>query len=953
MTLPTLIVLTPLLGALMPPLAQRWGRNGCAAAAAAPSALALVLLLYLAPAIHAGDKVAFRAEWIPQLGITLSFFIDGLSLFFAALILGMGLLVILYARFYLREEDSLGRFYGYLLLFQGAMLGIVLSDNILVLLVFWELTSLSSFLLIGYWHTRAESRQGARMALIVTGGGGLALLAGMLVLGEIAGSYELSEIITRGEAIRSSPLLPLALGLILVGAFTKSAQFPFHFWLPHAMAAPTPVSAYLHSATMVKAGVFLLARLWPVFAGTEIWFVLLTGTGLLTALVAAWIALFKNDLKQLLAYSTVSQLGVLVMLLGFGTPAAAIAAVFHILNHALFKAALFMSAGIVDHEAGTRDMTRLGGLAHVMPLSAILAIIAAAAMAGVPLLNGFVSKEMILEQASRTVYAGVPWLLPFFATVSALLSAAYSARLVFCVYFGHTRYPAGHKPHDPPLGLWLPVALLAAPVVVIGIYPALVQATVTQAAASVTGVALAPVKLVLWHGFTPALAMSVLALLGGLALVSVLARVDRWRSVWPRPEAKQIYDRIVATLVSAARWGIARSHADDLPRYVTMMLVAILAVGALGFLGAEHAAGTRPHLAWSSAAIVGWLVLAAACAVALARHHDRLLLLIVTGVAGLIVSLTFALFSAPDLALTQISVEIVAVILVLLALNAMPKRTPKETGRIKRTFDGLIAGCAGMATAALSFAVLTRGFDPISSYHLAQAKPAGGGNNVVNIILVDFRGFDTFGEIIVLGIAGITIVALLDTVMNQRTAPAPMPADDAHPLILMVGTRLLLPLVLTAALYILLRGHNLPGGGFIAGVVVAIAFIMQYVASGYEWSRQQSRLDPHFMIGGGILLAGLTGIGSWLVGFPFLTSAHGQLSVPVLGSIEITSVLAFDLGVFATVVGAVLISLATLSRVEVRGREPAVEIEPKAIARPPQRRAPRVAQTLPRFEERA
>jgi multicomponent K+:H+ antiporter subunit A len=441
-----LIALLPLLGAVLPPIAIRYGRDASFLVSAAVSAAAFLLLLSHAGTVYRGEIVTGGFAWLPQVGLDFAFFIDGLGLFFASLILGIGLLIIVYARYYLSADDPMGRFYAYLLLFQGAMVGVVISDNVLLLAVFWELTSLSSFLLIGFWRHYPEGRQGARMALVVTGGGGLLLLAGLLLLGEIAGSYRLTEILQRGEIVKASPLyLPMLL-LVLGGAFTKSAQFPFHFWLPHAMAAPTPVSAYLHSATMVKAGVFLLARLWPVLAGTEAWFLIVTAAGLTTMLVGAWISLFKDDLKAILAYSTVSHLGLMTMLLGFGTPMAAVVAVFHILNHATFKAALFMSAGIVDHEAGTRDIKRLGGLLHLMPISATLALIASASMAGVPLLNGFLSKEMMLEEAAHTVYGGQAWILPFLATIGSLLSVAYSARFAIGVYLGPKRHDYPHHP---------------------------------------------------------------------------------------------------------------------------------------------------------------------------------------------------------------------------------------------------------------------------------------------------------------------------------------------------------------------------------------------------------------------------------------------------------------------------------------------------------------------------
>ena len=502
-TLLLLIALLPFVGALLPGLMIRAGRTVSAFATALPTLVALTLLMVLAPAVLRGEIIQVQLDWLPQIGLEASFFLDGLGLLFAGMILGVGLLITLYARFYLSSADPMGQFYTYLLLFQGAMLGIVLSDNILLLLIFWELTSLSSFLLIGFWKHLPEGRQGARMALTVTGAGGLAMIGGMLILGNIVGSYNLTDILQAGEQIRASEWYLPALILILLGAFTKSAQFPFHFWLPHAMAAPTPVSAYLHSATMVKAGVFLMARMWPALAGTDAWFYIVATTGLVTMVVGAMIALFKDDLKALLAFSTVSHLGLLTMLLGFGTTGAAVAAVFHIINHLTFKAALFMTAGIVDHETHTRDIKRLGGLRHLMPITFLIGTLAALSMAGIPLLNGFLSKELMLEEASHTDWRGNPYIVPVLATIGALLSVAYSLRFIFHVFMGPVRddYPA--KPHDPPFGMWAAPALLVVLVVLIGCAPFLADGIVRAAASAVTGVELDP-HLKIWHGITPA-----------------------------------------------------------------------------------------------------------------------------------------------------------------------------------------------------------------------------------------------------------------------------------------------------------------------------------------------------------------------------------------------------------------------------------------------------------------
>lgn len=400
------------------------------------------------------------------------------------------------------------------MLFQGAMLGIVLSDNVLLLMVFWELTLLSSFLPIGYWKHRPEGRQGARMALTVTAAGGLAMIAGMLILGNIAGSFDLGDILLAREAIQASPLYLPALLLILLGAFTKSAQYPFHFWLPHAMAAPTPVSAYLHSATMVKAGLFLMARLWPVLSGTPEWFYIVATTGLATMVLGAWIAMFRDDLKSLLAYSTVSHLGLITMLLGFGTQAAAVAAMFHIVNHATFKAALFMVAGIVDHEAGIRSIARLGGLRRLMPLTFAITTIAALSMAGIPPLNGFLSKELMLENAGHAAWQGNPWLVAALAALGAAFSVCYALRLVWQVFLGPERRDYPHRSHDPGPGLWLPPALLAALVVLIGLFPNRLAGWPVEVSASATTGAVVHPPFALWHGVTPALLLSIAAVAG-------------------------------------------------------------------------------------------------------------------------------------------------------------------------------------------------------------------------------------------------------------------------------------------------------------------------------------------------------------------------------------------------------------------------------------------------------
>ncbi|WP_132950389.1 monovalent cation/H+ antiporter subunit A [Rhodovulum bhavnagarense] len=929
-----IIALLPFLGALVPGVMVRAGRTACASFTALPTALALVMLGLLAPQVMQGEVIETRIEWLPQLGLSVSFFLDGLGLMFAGMILGMGLLITLYARFYLSADDPMGQFYTYLLLFQGAMLGIVISDNILLLLIFWELTSLTSFLLIGYWKHLPEGRQGARMALAVTGAGGLAMIGGMLILGNIVGSYELTDILQQGEAIRASEWYIPALILILIGAFAKSAQFPFHFWLPHAMAAPTPVSAYLHSATMVKAGVFLMARMWPVLAGTEAWFYIVATTGLITMVLGAVIALFKDDLKALLAYSTVSHLGLLTMLLGFGTKMAAAAAVFHVLNHLTFKAALFMTAGIVDHEAHTRDIKRLGGLARLMPVTAALGTITALSMAGIPLLNGFLSKELMLEEAAHTVWAGSHYAVPVLATLGAVLSVAYSFRFIAHVFLGPVRDDYPSKPHDPPLGMWASPALLAMLVIVIGIFPAAVAGPlVNVAAGAVTGESL-NVYLKLWHGITPALFMSIIAVAGGFVLLALHRPLDRVWQAAPRPEAKAIFDGLVNGLTAVSDRVSSGLHNGAISRYLAIFIAATVAMGYIAWSGGGLGAPTREMLPVPAVVAVGWVLLAVAVASMVGLHRQRFQALVVIGIIGLMVSGGFIYLSAPDLALTQISVETVTIMLLLLALHFLPKETPCESSPARRARDGAIAVTAGVGVAMLTFAFLLRDVSVISDFHLANSYTGGGGTNVVNVILVDFRGYDTYGEIIVLGIAGLTIFALMEALLDGPAARRLRNSDysndrsrDRHPLMMVVATRAMMPIAVMVGIYIFLRGHNQPGGGFIAGLVISIALLMQYMASGFAWAQARQKIEYHTMIGLGAVIAGLTGAGAWLAGKPFLTSAYGYFDLPGIKKFGLGSAFLFDLGVFLTVLGAVMLMLYSLSRIA-RFAGETVNVEP-------------------------
>ncbi|MGP8290425.1 monovalent cation/H+ antiporter subunit A [Vreelandella zhanjiangensis] len=930
------IALLPLLGVLVPALTAHRGRTLCSLATGIMPAIALLLTLMQLPAMLDGEALRVSFTWMPELGLELAFRLDGLSLLFNMLILGIGLLILLYAHFYLAKDEPHGRFYAFMMLFMASMVGISMSDNLILLWLFWELTSISSFLLIGFWSYRSDARKGARMALTVTGAGGLALLAGLLLLGDMAGSYRMDDVLASSERILADSRYPIMLALVLLGAFTKSAQFPFQFWLPHAMAAPTPVSAYLHSATMVKAGIFLMARLHPAIAGSELWSVIVPLVGSITLLYGAWFALFKTDLKAILAFSTISHLGLITVLLGIGSPMAVLAALFHIINHATFKAALFMSAGIIDHEAGTRELKQLGGLRKTMPVTALLTVFASAAMAGVPLFNGFLSKEMFFTETLATpVLGGLSWLIPALATVGGILSVAYSIRLVHAVFYKAPKEASPKTPHEPPHLMRLPVEILVVLCVAVGILPAFFATNLLGLATqAVLGEPL-DFHLAIWHGVNLPLVMSMIAFAVGALLYWRHADLRRFLQPFASVDARRVFERSLVAIGYRAEQIIAALDGNSLQRFMSWLLLAALCMGVLGLVQIDILTGAKGNQPTDGIVVLGAGMLIFGGIATAATHRYRLISLLMLSVVGLFVALTFARFSAPDLALTQLSVEVVTMILLMLALFFLPQKTPRESSPMRNVRDMLLAGSLGLVVASLNYAVMTRDTLSISNFFMENSVPGGGGHNVVNVILVDFRGFDTLGEITVLALAGLAIFKLLNRLrlfMPHSDGEGRVWSPDRYPAILTSISMTLLPLALLVSAFIFLRGHNQPGGGFIAGLITAVALILLYMARGVAWA--QARLDFPFQPVAvvGVAIATLTGLGSWLFGYPFLTSAFGYFSLPGIGKFELATALLFDLGVYLSVVGATLMILANLGKVTTAHRPVTDPKEPETPA---------------------
>ncbi|MGM0553817.1 MAG: putative monovalent cation/H+ antiporter subunit A [Pseudomonadota bacterium] len=754
------ILSTFLVAAFAPGVHRLTGRTSGWVLGLLPASLFVYFLGFL-PAVSGGESIVLAWPWLPGLDIQLSFLVDGLSLLFALLISGIGFFIVTYAGRYLEGDSDLGRFYVIILAFMGSMLGLVLADNLVAMFVFWELTSITSYLLIGYNHENADARKYALQGLFVTAGGGLALLAGIVMLALAGGSWELSEILNNGDAVREHALyLPLLI-LILLGAFTKSAQVPFHFWLPNAMAAPTPVSAYLHSATMVKAGVYLMARLNPSLGGTDIWFTILALFGAVTMFTGVFLAFRSTGVKKVLAYSTVMALGTLTMLIGVGTETALMAAMAFLLAHSLYKGALFLVAGILDHEAGAKDFLQTGGLRSALPVTAAFTILAALSLGGVIPLFGFVAKELMLEAVLDAPSLG--GILGLLAVLTAILGVAVAAIVGIRPWFGAKVDTPRTPHHEAPVAMLAGPAVLASLGLIFGLGPGLAdEGLINAAAASVQG---APVDgyLALWHGLNWPLAISAFSLVAGGVLFwrweqarHALAWVDRAAEYGP----EKGYFKMMDGLVALSEWQ-TRVLQNGYLRYYVIVIVAMTA-GLVGVTAQVFDVGIG-QIDWAALQIheVAILTILVSSMLFAVLTRSRLGAVVALGSMGFTVALVYVLYSAADVGITQVLVETLTVILLVLVLFRLPGFLNLSSTGLHIRDAGIALVMGGMITLLILSTLDARLFDSISQYFIDESMPSGYGRNIVNVVLVDFRALDTLGEIFVLALAAIGVYAML------------------------------------------------------------------------------------------------------------------------------------------------------------------------------------------------
>ncbi|AXI00322.1 Na+/H+ antiporter subunit A [Sporosarcina sp. PTS2304] len=751
--------------------------------------LLFILLLQLVPSLSRGATHLYTFPWIPSADVYFTTHLDGLSMIFALLITGIGSLVVLYSIYYLSEREAIGRFYTYLLLFMGAMLGVVLSDNLIVLYVFWELTSISSFLLIAFWFHRKQSRYGAKKSMLITVTGGIFMLAGFLMLYTITGTFSLQELIGMRDVIAVDTLFIPIMLCVLLGAFTKSAQFPFHIWLPDAMEAPTPVSAYLHSATMVKAGIYLVARFTPVFAGNVTWFIIVSCVGLLTMLWGSVNAVKQTDLKALLAFSTVSQLGMIMSMLGIGSlafassesahvalfTAATFAALFHLINHSTFKGSLFMVVGILDHQLGTRNIKRLGGLATLMPITFTIAVIGSFSMAGLPPFNGFLSKELFFEamlslrSANFFTLDTLTLLFPIVAWIGSIFTFIYCMVIVFQSFLGSVPAPfPGQRPaHEAPIQMLIAPIVLGSLVLMIFFFPNVLGTYLLGPAMiavypHLVGMENLVPEIHAWHGWNTPIFMTLGVVIAGILLYRFLRY---WKGVYRLGILQWTLDRFynaslswverIATVITKT---YMTGSVRDYVAYIMLFFIAFIGIALVGFQQFIFDFSNDAPVEINESLII-FVMMCSSVAILFAK--SRITAIILNGVLGYSIAILFVVFRAPDLALTQIIVETVTTVLFLLCFYYLPEWRSEHKSISMRVRNGIIAVTSGVVVIVVALLVQGHSLYPSISIYYETASRLAGGMNVVNTILGDFRAFDTMLEVLVLFIAGLGVFSLV------------------------------------------------------------------------------------------------------------------------------------------------------------------------------------------------
>ncbi|WP_084532076.1 Na+/H+ antiporter subunit A [Nocardia miyunensis] len=927
---------------LAPPCVRMFGRRGFYALALAPLG-GLVWVL-----AHWNDGQAVRIEWAPDIHMDLDLRLDSLACIMSVLVLGIGTLILAYCASYFDDADRqrLGIFAGYMVAFSGAMFGLVTSDNMILMFTFWEVTTVLSFLLVGHHAEQTAGRRAALQALLVTGAGGLTMLVGIIMVGEGCGSYRLSEVVHRADPHSWST--GVAVVLILIGALSKSAIVPLHFWLPGAMAAPTPVSAYLHAAAMVKAGVYLVARLAPVFAVAAPWHPILLTLGLLSMILAGLRSLQVYDLKLVLAFGTVSQLGFMIVLVGIGTPDAALAGAAMIVAHAMFKACLFMVVGVIDHSAGTRDMRRLSGLGRRAPLLCGTAILAALSMAGIPPLFGFVGKESALAaiMGASDLSGPVKIAETFGVVVGSMFTVGYSIRFLWGAFGSKSGSPASQdvpEPeiawHRPSFAFVAPASLLALGGLAAALGASWLDRLLRPYARTLPGPE--PTHLALWHGWGQPLTLSMIAIACGLLLFEIRDHIGE--SATPRlGNADRVYDATLRAMDQLSLRMTGATQRGSLPLNQALILITLIILPVAMLL-----AGARSKVAlrlWDSPwqLVIGVIVVMMALGATVMRN--RLAAVLLVGVTGYGCGGIFALHGAPDLALTQFLVETLTLVIFVLVLRKFPAEVQPDSIAKFKVRRAILAALVGATVAGLAaFAIAARDTDPIWHQIPSAAYEFGGGKNAVNVLLVDIRAWDTLGEISVLLVAATGVASLMfrsrrfGTLPRVADAPgytpdpsrsywltaSPLVARRHRSMVLAMTTRLLFPTIMVLSAYFFFSGHNAPGGGFAGGLTAGLALVLRYLAGGRYELAEALPVDAGHLLGAGLALAAGTATGSLLLGAPPLSSAIIQVTVPFFGHVKLVTAMLFDLGVYLIVVGLVLDVLRSLGA-RLDTEEPAV-----------------------------